>query len=73
MRPAWSGDGRTLFFRSRDRVCAVDVAPGPVISRARVVLSALPDTRFDAAADGTRFIMERTPGGTGSTTADQCC
>ncbi len=59
-RPAWSRDGRRLFFRSGDRVCEADVTTTPELaaSAPRVILTDTWESRFDVSPDG-RIIMAR--------------
>lgn len=62
MRPRWRGDGRELYFRSGNRVMAVEFpsgagSPGP--PRSLFTLPAgdgVPD-RFAVTPDGTRFLI----------------
>jgi len=63
--PAWSRDGKQLFFRNGDRVLAVNVSegPDPILSTPSVVLEAPFDrsayseqTYYDVAPDG-RFLV----------------
>ncbi len=65
LRSAWSGDGNTLYYRSQDRLYAADVRTSPelAVSEPRLVLEHLPESRYDAAPDGSRFIVAQTPGG----------
>ncbi len=64
-RPAWSADGRLLFFRYMDRVYAADVSTAPElsVSRPRLVLEHLPDARFDVVDNGEGLVMGCPTGG----------
>lgn len=66
VEPRWRGDGRELYFRSGDKIMAVDVTTGEKFSAARPrelfagkyqleTVSMLPG--YDVAPDGNRFIM----------------
>jgi serine/threonine-protein kinase len=70
-RPCWSGDGRRLFFRFRDKIFVVDVSPPPAFEfgQARMLLEKLPGDRYDVSPDGTKFIMARPRGGWGPETS----
>jgi len=63
-RSAWSADSKTLYYRSQDRLYAADVAKGPdlLVSAPRLILEHLPEARYDASPDGTRFILAQPPG-----------
>ena len=72
--PAWNRNGRELFFRSGDRMMAVDVTTQPSFSSGRprmlfqgkYVRSEFPltGTAYDVTADGQRFLMVEETGGT---------
>jgi serine/threonine-protein kinase len=70
LRSAWSGDGKMLYYRAEDRLlsAAVTTVPELAASAPRVLLDHLPIYRYDAAPDGTRFIMAQPPGGSGPQT-----
>jgi serine/threonine-protein kinase len=65
--PRWSRDGRTLYYRSADRLMAVPVTPGPPLDfgpprelfSAVGYRSARNRQEYDVAPDG-RFVMIRT-------------
>jgi Tol biopolymer transport system component len=76
--PVWNRNGRELFYRSGNRMMAVDVVTQPTFSNGRprqlfegkYVSSLFPLTGFayDVSPDGQRFLMIEE---TGSTTAAQ--
>lgn len=70
MRPAWTADGRRLFYRWQDRLYEAEIQAGPKVQASvpRLVRASLPELRYDADLDGTRFIMGRTEGGSGQQT-----
>jgi len=62
--PAWSGDGRELFFRDGDKRMAVEVTTEPVLEVGKPVLlfeakygTASPNRNYDVTRDGQRFLM----------------
>jgi len=65
--PRWSRDGRTLFYRSGDRLMAVPVTPGPTLHfglprelfSAAGYRSARNRQEYDVAPDGQHFVMIR--------------
>jgi dipeptidyl aminopeptidase/acylaminoacyl peptidase len=69
-RPTWSGDGKRIFYRHLDKIYSAQVsAPATLAVTTPVVLiDKLPGNRYDAAPDGTRFIMGRPRGEWGSQT-----
>ena len=72
--PAWNRNGHELFYRSGDRMMAVDVTTQPSFSSGRprmlfqgkYVRSDFPltGTAYDVTADGQRFLMVEETGGT---------
>jgi Tol biopolymer transport system component len=65
--PAWSPDGKELFYRRGDQVLAVPVLTGPDFSAStpRVLFEGPYDVvegarNYDVAPDGKRFVMVRT-------------
>ncbi len=63
-RPTWSADSATIFYQSFGSLDSVRLTQSPELgadSPARV-LPRIPFGRYDAAPDGSRFIMAR-PGG----------
>jgi serine/threonine-protein kinase len=74
--PLWSPDGRTIYYRDRERIMAVEIQPDPTLSAGRPrllfegALDLDPDSNvraFDLSPDGQRFVMLQGEGG--STTA----
>jgi serine/threonine-protein kinase len=65
--PAWSRNGRELFFRSGSKMMAVDVTTQPTFSAGKpkmlfegqyfAVTPGLTGTAFDVSPDGQRFLM----------------
>jgi Tol biopolymer transport system component len=63
--PVWNPNGRELFFRSRDKMMAVDIAtqPGFTAGKPRMLFEGqyqpTPTTRpnYDVSRDGQRFLM----------------
>ena len=59
--PGWNPNGRELFYRSGDKVMAVDVQAGDEISlgkpRALFERSSLATGQYDVARGGQRFVM----------------
>ncbi len=65
-RPAWSGDGRRLFFMNRDRlyVSTITREPDLAASIPETVVYPYPESRFDVATrDNDRIIATRARGG----------
>jgi Tol biopolymer transport system component len=64
-RSAWSGDSKTLFYRFQDRLYGADITTSPELaaSTPRLLIQRMPETRYDAAPDGTRFLVSQAPGG----------
>jgi serine/threonine-protein kinase len=58
-RPLWRDDGRELFYRSGDRVMAVDVNLGqtPRIGMPHMLFQGQYDLAYDVTKDGQRFLM----------------
>ena len=64
--PRWRGDGRELYYRSRDGgLMAVEISTGPMFRagapKALGILTSLPvsattQSQWDSAADGKRFL-----------------
>ena len=64
--PRWAPSGRELFYRSDDRMLAVDVETGPElrVGRPRTLFqtpnpSLAAGTNYDISQDGARFLMIR--------------
>ena len=65
--PAWSRNGRELFFRSGSKMMAVEVTTQPTFSAGKpkvlfegqylAVTPGLTGTAFDVSSDGQRFLM----------------
>ena len=64
--PLWSANGRELFYRTGDKMMAVDIVPGPAFTAGNPRLlfrgeyssgSASGRTTYDVTADGQRFIL----------------
>jgi hypothetical protein len=58
-QPRWNSNGRELFYRSGDRIVAVDVATSPafrVLGTPRVLFEKAVGG-YDVAPGGTRFLM----------------
>ena len=72
----WARSGRELFYRSGDKVMAVEIDPGPAF-RARtpkILFEGRYFTTFgswDASADGKRFLMLKSGGGEQESAAGQ--
>jgi len=62
--PVWSRQGRELFYRSGNKMMAVDIAPAPVFQAGtpRVLFEARYTSGYDVAADGQRFLMIKSGG-----------
>jgi serine/threonine-protein kinase len=61
--PVWGPQGRELFYRSGDKMMAVDIAPSPVFQAGTPRL--LFEGRYagyDVSADGQRFVMVKSGG-----------
>jgi Tol biopolymer transport system component len=68
--PVWSHDGRELFFRSGDKMMAVDISTQPAFSAGKPAvlfesadydrISTTPD--YDVSLDGQRFLMIQAAG-----------
>jgi Tol biopolymer transport system component len=63
--PHWRGDGRELYYRSRDgAVMAVEIAANPAFRAGKPQpLGVWTFRSWDSAADGTRFLMPATTRG----------
>jgi eukaryotic-like serine/threonine-protein kinase len=65
MDPVWNPNGRELFYRSRDKMMAVDIAtqPGFVAGTPRMLFeeryepAPVPIPNYDVSPDGQRFLM----------------
>jgi serine/threonine-protein kinase len=59
--PVWRRDGRELFYRSGNKVMAVQMQGGPelVIGKPRMLFEGDFDSDFDVTGDGQRFVMVR--------------
>ena len=63
--PAWNPNGRELFYRSGDKMMAVEVTTQPsfAVGKPRVlftgeyVLASVPVSNYDVSPDGQRFLM----------------
>jgi eukaryotic-like serine/threonine-protein kinase len=63
--PAWSGNGRELFYRNGDKMMAVDIATQPgfaagtprMLFEGRYERAPFPSTNYDVSPDGQRFLM----------------
>ncbi len=62
-RVAWALSGRRLAYRYGDALNVVDISPDLAVSRPILSLESLPDSRFDASHDGTKFLMAVPAGG----------
>ena len=70
--PLWNPNGRELFYRSRDRMMAVDINTQPSFSAGKPKVlftgqyqpssSPVPNANYDISHDGQRFLMLK-PGG----------
>lgn len=63
MFPVWGKGGREIFFRSGKRLFAAGIGPGSEASQPVVLFEGDYLTGFDAAPDGSRFIMVSNEGG----------
>jgi len=76
--PAWNRNGRELFYRSGNKMMAVEVTTQPTFSAAKPrllfegqylsVQAGLTNTSYDVSPDGQRFLMVKEVGRTVSTT-----
>jgi hypothetical protein len=65
MEPVWNRNGRELFYRSGDKMMAVDVTTLPSFSvgkpkmlfEGRYARSPCPTSNYDVSPDGQRFLM----------------
>jgi eukaryotic-like serine/threonine-protein kinase len=63
--PAWNRNGRELFYRSGNKMMAVDIATQPGFSagtprmlfEGRYIPAPFPTTNYDVSPDGQRFLM----------------
>jgi eukaryotic-like serine/threonine-protein kinase len=63
--PAWNRNGRELFYRSGDKMMAVDIATQPgfapgtprMLFEGRYETAPFPATNYDVSPDGQRFLM----------------
>jgi Tol biopolymer transport system component/tRNA A-37 threonylcarbamoyl transferase component Bud32 len=63
--PAWNRNGRELFYRSGNKMMAVDIATQPgfaagtprMLFEGRYELAPFPSTNYDVSPDGQRFLM----------------
>jgi Tol biopolymer transport system component len=63
--PAWNSNGRELFYRSGDKMMAVDIATQPsfmagkprVLFEGRYVATPATSPNYDVSRDGQRFLM----------------
>jgi Tol biopolymer transport system component len=63
--PAWNRNGHELFYRSGDKMMAVDIATLPsfsvgkpkILFEGRYDLAPFPSTNYDVSPDGQRFLM----------------
>jgi serine/threonine-protein kinase len=63
--PAWNPNGRELFYRSGDKMMAVEIATQPaftagkprILFEGRYEPSPVPGTNYDVSPDGQRFLM----------------
>ena len=72
MEPAWNRNGRELFYRSGNKMMAVEVATQPTFSvgkprmlfEGQYVTAEQTGTSYDVSLDGQRFLMvkETEPG-----------
>ena len=74
--PVWNPNGRELFYRSGDRMMAVDVTtrPGFIAGKPRMLFEGryepapVPIANYDVSPDGQRFLMVKTSEQDSSTT-----
>ncbi len=66
MLPVWARSGNELFFRSGPRLLAVNMAGGGSVpaGNPQLLFDGRYLTGFDVAADGSKFLMIRSEGGT---------
>ena len=63
--PVWNPNGRELFYRSGDKMMAVDIATQPsftfgkprMLFEGQYQLSSVPAVNYDVSPDGQRFLM----------------
>jgi Tol biopolymer transport system component/predicted Ser/Thr protein kinase len=63
--PVWNRNGRELFYRSGDKMIAVDIATEPgftagkprILFEGRYELAPIPIANYDVSPDGQRFLM----------------
>jgi serine/threonine-protein kinase len=63
--PAWNRNGRELFYRSGDKMMAVDIATQPAFAAGKPRMlfqgpyapAPYPTTNYDVSSDGQRFLM----------------
>jgi eukaryotic-like serine/threonine-protein kinase len=63
--PVWNGNGRELFYRSGEKMMAVDIATQPgfaagtprVLFEGRYEPASVPVSNYDVSPDGQRFLM----------------
>jgi Tol biopolymer transport system component/predicted Ser/Thr protein kinase len=63
--PAWNPNGRELFYRSNDKMMAVDIATQPgfaagtprMLFEGRYEVAPVPSANYDVSSDGQRFLM----------------
>jgi serine/threonine-protein kinase len=63
--PAWNPNGRELFYRSGDKMMAVDIATQPgfaagtprMLFEGRYEVAPVPSANYDVSPDGQRFLM----------------
>ncbi|HEY4579611.1 MAG TPA: hypothetical protein VIG89_01130, partial [Candidatus Acidoferrales bacterium] len=68
--PVWSPNGRELFYRSGEKMMAVDIATQPsfavgkpkVLFEGQYVPSPITFPNYDVSADGQRFLMLKASG-----------
>jgi serine/threonine protein kinase/Tol biopolymer transport system component len=67
MEPVWNPNGRELFYRSGDKMMAVEITtqPGFVAGKPRMLFegqydSNIPRANYDVSPDGQRFLMIKT-------------
>jgi serine/threonine protein kinase/Tol biopolymer transport system component len=66
--PVWNRNGRELFYRSGNKMMAVDIATQPSFSagkprmlfEGRYELAPFPSSNYDVSPDGQRFLMIKT-------------
>jgi len=63
--PAWNPNGRELFYRSGDKMMAVDIATQPgfaagtprMLFEGKYEAAPVPSADYDVSSDGQRFLM----------------